>query len=809
MASLDEDPQTQKARKIFDHFDLNRDGRLSREEMGALVVAVNPRVRFTEHHIKEILDEVFRAYSEFIDGPAGISFEGLLRTYQDGAGDINRDFAALKLSLAKDANGASKGDPAASSIVDERAATAPLVRRKEHMPSWAPSNIAFDSSWLLVEDLQIIIKRLETKMANRLREKKSFSMSDGSSDVPWSTDLSLLFGPGGSGQHPWEELGQDYISFHRELDVLLQKADNSATSDEVFDAHLAIGRTLFDHFLYQEAMFSLKKAVELKPTDVRPHFHLGNTLYSLGRYSEAREKYTAALSAAEVATNDLGQLVPLIHMNFGIALETEGMLFSAAEHYQEAVKLSPQNHKALKLLGSALYGAGDYRLAEKALKEAIAIQPDFADAHCDLGSTLHAIGEDNESAINEFQKALDLKPDHVEALYNLGGMFKDIARYQRAADMYSKVLAIQPSNWRAQLNRAVVLLGAGETEEANKAFKEAFKMTNRLELYDAVMHMKLMGRKPKKGAETNASGRQNGDEQVDVLVVEPSQFRRASDKTTPRQWLTSALHIRQFQRDTRLNRCDVSSLRQEFMRNKQQRASNTYSGLSSFRKHELERLLKGLLHFLKPDTFQGAVKVINTKVLKVIDQAATGDIDLGFFFAVIAPICAGSADARKQAAFDALTLRYSAEACTEITKADASYYMKLLRVIYLTTESMSNLMELHGEDDQTKITFAEFQHMFDDPDWGFGILNVLIKLEASDRIRHRSQTCAICAYPISGPWFKEVSANFSLCCSCYSEGKVPISAKQHDYCFKEYNSEVKAVKDRLWFFSSRSEEGGA
>lgn len=112
------------------------------------------------------------------------------------------------------------------------------------------------------------------------------------------------------------------------------------------------------------------------------------------------------------------------------------------------------------------------------------------------------------------------------------------------------------------------------------------------------------------------------------------------------------------------------------------------------------------------------------------------------------------------------------------------------------------MMEVHSYDDQASISFPEFLDLFDDSDWGFGILNVLVKLEASDRVRHSGQACVVCSYPITGPWFKEVTENFSLCSLCYSEGKVPSSSKKDEYCFKEYNSEAEAVRDRLRFFSS-------
>jgi hypothetical protein len=43
-----------------------------------------------------------------------------------------------------------------------------------------------------------------------------------------------------------------------------------------------------------------------------------------------------------------------VHVNLGIALEGEGMLMCACEHYQDAAILNPDHYRALKLLGSAL-----------------------------------------------------------------------------------------------------------------------------------------------------------------------------------------------------------------------------------------------------------------------------------------------------------------------------------------------------------------------------------------------------------------------------------------------------------------------
>lgn len=839
--------RSDKVKKIFLQFDGNKDGRLNREEMAALVIAVNPRVKFSDEQIGAILDEVFRTYGEFIDGEKGLTFEGLLRTYDDGAGDVDRDFDALGLDLdapeesiadsnnvVTSNNSVSKSGGAlvgtsSTSIVDERAGG---VSRRKHqvVAAWATSpnhGIVYDETWKTIEDLEILIKRLKAKYDSRMKQKEgkkgkggdisnTMGGGDGFSDPGWSRELSSENGckdAEGGGRRAWEELGPDYNAFVRDLRELRKKADNSRTQEEAFDAHMAIGRTLFDHQLFKEGLVSFKRATELKPSDVRPHFRTGNTLYALGRYSDAKESYILALEAAEASGSQWSYLLPQIHVNLGISLESEGMLLSACEHYREAAILCPTHYRALKHLGSALFGVGEYRAAEKALEEAIYLRTDYADAHCDLGSVLHAMGED-ERAIQEFQKAIDLKPDHMDALYNLGGLFRDVGRYQRAAEMYSKVLAIWPNHWRAQLNKAVSLLGAGETEEAKKALKEAFKMTNRVELYDAIAHLKHLQKRPKGlnsiiqradqrgGSDTQAQmGLSGTSSEEGVLVVESNRFRRANEKTTPRQYLAYALDIRAFQRLTRLNRCDVNLLKKELS---ETRVTVSQSGTGvpekNIRKAELEKILKRLLHFLKPETFQGAVKAVNERVLTILDGSGSGRVDLGLFFALLAPICSGSPDKRKRYAFDALMWRSAKGIGAQIGKADASSYIGLLRAVYLPSQGVSDMMELHGENDMASISFPEFLEMFEDPDWGFGIMNTLVKLEAGDRVRHGRSSCAVCSYPIIGPRFKELTSRFSLCSICYSEGKVPVACKQEEYKFKEYGSETEAMKDKLKLF---------
>ncbi|EEE58747.1 hypothetical protein OsJ_10236 [Oryza sativa Japonica Group] len=814
-ASAGRGARAEKVGRIFERFDANGDGGLDRDEMAALVVAVNPRVKFSEDQISAILDEVFRTYAEFIlPGGRGLSLPGLLRTYDDGAGDVDRDFLALSLPPLESGESSPEiaaGDPAAASSPPSGAAAAASLlddhikplgaaggapssssRAAAAAPAWATSpshGIAFDSSWALLDDLEIL----------RRRGNNNF---DSFSEAGWSREISGQ-ADSASTAAPWDETSRDYLTFVKELAVLRTRADASRSREEAFDNHMVIGRALSEHRLFRDALSSFRRACELQPTDVRPHFRAGNCLYALGRHSEAKEEYLLALEAAEAGGSQSADILPQIHVNLGIAMEAEGMVLGACEHYREAAILCPSHARALKLLGSALFGVGEYRAAEKALEEAIFLKPDYADAHCDLGSALHAIGDDDR-AVQEFQKAIDLKPGHVDALYNLGGLNMDAGRFVRAAEMYTRVLSIRPNHWRAQLNKAVALLGQGESEEAKKALKEAFKMTQRVEVYDAISHLKTLQKKKPKPPK----GKDDSQGEEAFVVVEPSKFKRVGRKTTLRQDLANALDIRAFEKTTKLGRCDAELLRKEM---NETDVPISYSGAGnpekSIRKAALEVILHRLLSFLKPDTFQGSVKAINERILSVLDASGSGRVDLGMFFAIIAPICSGPVDKRKRVVFDALLWRPASEGSRgQIRRSDALSYIKLLRAVYIPTHGASDMLEMHGESDPTMVSYTEFLEMFNDPDWGFGILSTLVKLEDSDHIRHGRHTCSICRYPIIGSRFKETKHSFSLCNRCYSEGKVPSAFKLDEYRFKEYGNESEALIDKCMCFNLHSKK---
>ncbi|KAG0488032.1 hypothetical protein HPP92_006843 [Vanilla planifolia] len=743
----------EKVRWIFERFDVNRDGGLNRSEMADLVAAVNATLQFNPDQVSSVVDEVFRSYSDYIPDPvSGLSLAGLLQTYADGAGDLDKDFADISLHHPYAIN-----------------ALANPSLHPRYAPAWLSSpnhGVTRESTWKIVEDLEIAIRSKIKGFASKVSSKDM----DGFSDAGWWTELGMESEKNGG--FSFNEKSSEFRAFLRELKEIRAKVDGFPMVEEVFDGHLAIGRTLFERRLFSEALESFSRSSELRPLDVRPRYRMGNTLWSLGRLKEAKDSLFAALHLAEADSLQWPALLPQIHVNLGIVMESEGLVINACEHYREAAILFPSHYRALKLLGSALLGVGELEQAQKALEEAILLKPDYPEALCDLGCVFYAMKEE-EKAILAFQRAIDLKPDHLDALYNLGSLFLNAARHHRAAEMFGRVVAISPDHWKAQLNRGISLFGAGEWDESKKDLSEALKLTNRIELYEAIQSLKQT-RKKKKPYKMC----------MNWVQVDAAKFKRTDEGTTDRKSLADVLWIREIQKATKLGRCDVSLLKKEM---------DSHDFAASFsdgtvRKTELEILLLKLLHFLKPVAFRDVIRAFEEKIWRAMDANGSGRIHLPMFFAIVAPLCGGSPENRKRVAFDALSWQPSKHVLPpHLPRSHLQAYMKHLRNVYFPSREVTDPMEVQaGEGERTVISLVEFLELFDDRDRGFGVMGTLLKLERGERVQNSRHSCRACRCRINSIAFKEMKAGFSLCTECYIECKVPLAFEgEEEYRFKE------------------------
>jgi len=94
--------------------------------------------------------------------------------------------------------------------------------------------------------------------------------------------------------------------------------------------------------------------------------------------------------------------------------------------------------------------------APNAYKQAIRLDPRNADAHVNLGR-LYQLGGDLKHAKRHYELALNARPEHQLALYNLGTVFDELDEMSQAASFYQRAPAIPDAHYN--LARIKELLG--------------------------------------------------------------------------------------------------------------------------------------------------------------------------------------------------------------------------------------------------------------------------------------------------------------------------------------------------------------
>lgn len=93
--------------------------------------------------------------------------------------------------------------------------------------------------------------------------------------------------------------------------------------------------------------------------------------------------------------------------------------------------------------------------AVEAYRRAVALEPDFADAHCNLGTLFYNRG-DRDRARRHYEDALAAHAGHLEAHFNLANLLEEEGRREAALRHYKATLATDPLFPDAHLNLALL-----------------------------------------------------------------------------------------------------------------------------------------------------------------------------------------------------------------------------------------------------------------------------------------------------------------------------------------------------------------
>lgn len=199
-----------------------------------------------------------------------------------------------------------------------------------------------------------------------------------------------------------------------------------ALKPDYLDAHLNLGQLYDSLGSYSQALACYERALEIDPGSHRAWLSRGLMLYELAREAPALESYRRA---AALSKGDSGKLQMV-----AAAFRDVGELAGGQTCLEEALRLTPADHRLHNSLGNLLGMRGDFVGAEKHYRQALALKPVYPGAYHNLAGVTKLTPQDAAwPGLVALAERRDLKgQDAIFTQFTLGKVFDALGAYERA-----------------------------------------------------------------------------------------------------------------------------------------------------------------------------------------------------------------------------------------------------------------------------------------------------------------------------------------------------------------------------------------
>ncbi len=250
--------------------------------------------------------------------------------------------------------------------------------------------------------------------------------------------------------------------------VRMRAAANLAGGAAKARAIFALGLALARAGERRAAIRAYERAVEYQPNFLPPRYNLAKLYIDDGS--------TEAVKKAEKLLADILALqesyAPALFLRGRLA-SRRGQIEEALEYYHKAALHDATFWKARKNAGLMALRLGRLARAERIFTRLAADFPARSDGEFNLGVVAYRRRQ-FEKALRHYRKALQISGGkHKQAGMTTGLTLRALGRYPEALDVFDAILAADPADAAAQVNRGLVLIQMGRLDEARKAFQKA------------------------------------------------------------------------------------------------------------------------------------------------------------------------------------------------------------------------------------------------------------------------------------------------------------------------------------------------
>lgn len=127
---------------------------------------------------------------------------------------------------------------------------------------------------------------------------------------------------------------------------------------------------------------------------------------------------------------------------------------------------SPNTHNNL---GDVYGRQGDKQKSLQEFQKAIELKPNYADAYHNAGNVYRELNQ-KDKALEHYQKAVQLNPNLWQSYQNIAAIYFENKQYDKALEFIQKAIKVNPENINLRVNLGIIYLAAGDKQKAKEVF---------------------------------------------------------------------------------------------------------------------------------------------------------------------------------------------------------------------------------------------------------------------------------------------------------------------------------------------------
>ncbi len=186
----------------------------------------------------------------------------------------------------------------------------------------------------------------------------------------------------------------------------------------------------------------------------------------------------------EAPDNDASYAIKVAYHNLALAFLQQKKYAEAIDYHEEVIKAAKTISRGLydvefyRTYAKACFDKKQYKVAIDICNEALQITPDDANI-CNIRGYTYSTLEENDKAIADFSKAIELDTKFAYPYYNRGNAYRNQQKYDQAIADYSKAIDLDLKYAYAYRSRGLAYANQQKYDEAIADYSKAIELDSK------------------------------------------------------------------------------------------------------------------------------------------------------------------------------------------------------------------------------------------------------------------------------------------------------------------------------------------